>query len=140
MALRDNRDILLKAEDVLKAKLKVKEAMAGFLPTLNFTGTRTNTRDYYPKNISQSATQTTLKQYLYKGGKTVNTLRYNEYNEAVRNSILDKTRLDIALNVKKAFYTLLLAKEFARLNQEILQNTQGHLEAMKIRLENGQSS
>ncbi len=140
IALRDNRDILLKAEDLNKAKFKISEAKAGLLPTLNFTGGWTKTRGYYAKDIAQTTTQTTLKQYLYKGGKTINTIRQNEYKWEVSQALLDKTKLETVLTVQKAFYTLLLAAEFANLNQGILENTRQHLEFLKARYQNGQAS
>lgn len=140
IALRDNRDILLKDEDVKKAKFKIAEAQANLFPTLNFTGSWTETREYYSKDISQTPTQTTLKQYLYKGGKIINTIKYNGYNFEVAQAILDKTKLETVLNVKKAFYTLLLAAEFADLNKAIMDNTKEHLDFIKARYENGQVS
>lgn len=45
IALRDNREVLLNAEDIKKAKAKIAEAKAGLLPTLNFTGGWTDTGD-----------------------------------------------------------------------------------------------
>ena len=44
------------------------------------------------------------------------------------------------LNISKAFYTLLLANEFANLNKGILDNTQAHLNALQARYKNGQAS
>lgn len=141
IGLRDNRDILLKSEDVKKAKAKIKEAEAGFLPTLSFTGGWTQTRDYYPnKDIGQTSTQATLKQYLFKGGKTINTLLMNKSKLEVAKAILDKTKLEIILNLKKAFYTLLLANEFSGLNKSISDNSQQHLDSLKERYNNGQVS
>ncbi len=140
IALRGNRDILLKTEDLKKAKLKIAEARADLFPTLNFTSSLTETKGYYAKGLTQAATQTTLKQYLYKGGETINTIKYNGYKFEVSRAILDKTKLEVALNVKKAFYTLLLANEFANLNKGILENTQGHLEMQQARYANGQVS
>jgi outer membrane protein TolC len=137
IALRDNRDVLLKAEDVRKAKLKIAEAQAGLFPTLNFTGSWTDTRGYYSTNSSQTITQTTLKQYLYKGGETVNTIEQNKYKLKVSQALLDKTKLKTILTVKKAFYTLLLAAEFANLNKGILDNTREHLDSIKTRYKNG---
>jgi outer membrane protein len=138
-ALRDNRDILLKEEDVKKAKLKIAEAEAGLFPTLNFTGSWTETRGYYAKDLAQATTQATLKQYLYKGGETVNTIKYNGYKFEVSQAILDKTKLDTLLSVEKAFYTLLLAKELTRLNQAIVENTQEHRDFIKERYKSGQA-
>jgi len=140
IALRDNRDILLKGEDVKKAKLKIAEAEASLFPALSFTGGWTDTRGSYSKDLTQSTTQATLKQYLYKGGKIINTIRLNEHGLTVAQAILDKTKLEMVLNVKKAFYTLLLANEFVDLNKGILDNTQGHLDFLVQRYANGQAS
>jgi outer membrane protein TolC len=140
LALRDSRDILLKAEDVKKAKSKIAEAYAGLFPALSFTGNWSNTRGFYSKDISSTTTQATLKQYLYKGGRTINTIEYNEYKLAVAQAILDKTKLEAILNVKKAFYTLLLAKEFANLNKAILENSKRHIDFIQERYKEGQAS
>jgi len=139
-ALRDNRDILLVTEEVKKAKLKIAEVEAGLFPTLNFTGSWTQTRGYYTKDLSQATTQATLKQYLYKGGKTINTIKYNGYKFEVNQAMLDKTKLDTLLSVEKAFYTLLLAKELNKLNQAIVENTKEHLNFIKERYKSGQAS
>ncbi len=140
IALRDNRDILLKTEDVKKAKEKIAEAEAGFLPTLNFTGTWSDTKGYYSKDLAQTSTQTTFKEYLYKGGKTINTIEQKKYDLEVAGALLDKTKLETVLNVKKAFYTLLLAQEFCDLNKSIVENIQEHLGSIKERYKNGQAS
>ncbi|MCX5703670.1 MAG: TolC family protein [Candidatus Omnitrophica bacterium] len=140
IALRDNRDVLLKTGDVIKAKAKIAEVNASLFPTLNFTGAWTDTRGLYSKDLGQSTAQLTLKQYLYKGGEAINTIEQNKYKAQVSTSLLDKTKLELILNVKKAFYTLLLAKEFASLNQGILENTREHLNFIKERYQYGQAS
>ncbi len=140
VALRENRDILLKSEEIKKAKEKIAEAQASLFPTLSFTGSWTDTQGYYAKDLAQATTQTTLKQYLYKGGETINTIKQKQDNFEVTKSLLDKTKLEAVLNVKKAFYTLLLANEFSNLNKGILENTQEHLKTQQARYANGQAS
>jgi len=140
IALRDNRDVLLKAEDLEKAKARVAEAKAGLFPSLNFTGSWTNTAGLYAKDLSQSTAQATLKQYLYKGGKTVNTIRQNKYKQEVSAALLDKVRLETALCVTKAFYTLVLARELVSLNKAIADNTREHLDSVRERYKSGQAS
>ncbi len=140
LALRDNRDVLLKVEDLKKAKLKIAEAQASLFPAVSFTASWTDTRGLYAKDLTQSTTQTSLKQYLYKGGKTINTIKQKQDNFEVTKSLLDKTKLEAVLNVKKAFYTLLLANEFSNLNKGILENTQEHLKTQQARYANGQAS
>ncbi|MDD4909126.1 MAG: TolC family protein [Candidatus Omnitrophica bacterium] len=140
IALRDNRDIRLKAQDVENAKLKIAEARSGLLPALSFTGTWNDTRGYYAKDIAQTTTQTTLKQYLYKGGKTINTIKQKENEFEVSQALLDKEKLELALDINKSFYTLALADEFAYVNQKILENIRVHLAVAKERYKNGQAS
>jgi len=139
-ALRDNRGILLKIEDIKKVKEKIAESKAGLLPTLNFTGSWTDTRGYYTRDLAQTTTQTTLKQYLYKGGEVINTIRYNNDKLEVAQAILDKTRLELVLDVTTSFYALLLGGEFAQLNKEILENAQEHLNSLLLRYKNGEVS
>jgi outer membrane protein TolC len=140
LALRDNRDILIKQEDLKSAKEKVKEAQASLFPSLNATSSWTDTIGYYSKNSTNVSNQITLKQYLYRSGKTFNTINQNRYKENVSRAILDKTILETVLAVKEAFYTLLLTKEYARLNEKILENTKQHLESIQSRYANGQAS
>jgi len=140
VALRDNHDVLLKAEDLKKAKLKISESRSSFLPTLNFVASRTDMRGYYSKDLVETNTQTTLKQYLYKGGKTWNTLQRDEYGLNVKEALLNKAKIETVLNVKKAFCTLLLAINFADLNKVILENTKAHIEVTRERYKKGQAS
>ncbi|MFH0838657.1 MAG: TolC family protein [Candidatus Omnitrophota bacterium] len=140
LALRNNRDVLLKAEDVKKAKEKIAEAEAARLPSLTVSAGESETRGYYSKELTQTSTQTTLKQYLYKGGKTASTIKQNEYKSEVSGALLDKTKLDVTLSVKKAFYTLLLSEEFVHLNKSIVDNTKEHLSTVRERYKSGQAS
>lgn len=140
LGLRANREVLLKDEDVKKAKLKIAEAKAALLPSLNFNGNWIDTRGLYLKDIASVSAQATLKQYLYTGAKITNTIKENEYKLAVAEALFDKTKLETVLNVKKTFFTLLLSKEFTDLNKAILENTSQHLESLKARYKTGQAS
>jgi len=140
IALRENRDVLLKVEELKKAKLKIKEAKASLFPTLDLAGGWTFMKEYYAKDLSSNSIQTTLKQYLYRGGKTINTIEQNEYKTAVAQALLDKTKLDTILSVQKAFYTLLLAKDFTSLNKTIVENTKEHIKVVRARYGSGQAS
>ncbi len=140
LALRDNRNVLIKQEELKSAKEKVKEVQASLLPSLNATSSWTDTIGYYSKNSTNVSNQITLKQYLYRSGKAFNTIDQNKYKESVSRAILDKTILETTLAVKEAFYTLLLTKEYARLNEKILENTRQHLEFIQNRYANGQAS
>lgn len=140
IALRDNRLILLKTQDVEKAKLKIAEAQSGLFPSVDFTGGWSYTAGYYDKDISQTASQFTFKQYLYQGGKVINGIKYDGYKFEVTRALLDKAKLETMLGVYKAYYTLLLSSDFVGLNSEILKNSRGHLEYMRARYDKGESS
>ncbi len=140
ISLRDNRDVLLKEEDVKKAKIKIAEAKAALLPEVNFTSNWADTRGYYLKDVSQFSNQASLRQYLYKGGKTVNTIEEDKYKFAVAQAVLDKTKSELVLNIKTAFYSFVLANDFADLNKAIVENIKGHLEFIEARYKSGQSS
>ena len=118
IALRDNRQVRLQIEEVQKAKAKINEAKASLWPTLNVSGGWNDTRGYFSKDINQATTQATLKQTLYNGGNIVNTIKKNKDNLEVVQAVLDETKLNLIGNVKKAFYTLLIAREFVQLNQK----------------------
>ncbi len=140
IALRSNPDILLKTEDLKKAKLKIAEANSGLFPVLSLTGSWTDTRGFYSKDLSQATAGATLKQYLYKGGKVINTIRQSQGDFIVTQALLDKEKLEAVLSVKEAFYAFLLAEKFAVLNKSILENTEAHLDFIKERYAGGQAS
>jgi outer membrane protein len=140
LALRDNRDILLGAEEVKKAKLKIAESHANLLPSVSLSSSLSDTRGYYAKDISQTSAGASAKLYLYRGGKTINTIKYNRFNLEVVEALLDKAKLETLLQVKKAFYTLLLAKEYSRLNKDILDNTLAYFEMINARYASGEAS
>ena len=49
-------------------------------------------------------------------------------------------KLETILSVKKSFYTLLLANQYAELNKNILKNTKGHLDFIEARYKSGLAS
>ena len=140
LALRDNRDIRLKTEEVKKARLKIAEAKAGLLPSISLSSGWTNTRGYYAKDTSETSAGSSAKLYLYRGGKTINTIKYNNFNFEVATALLDKAKLETLLKVEKAFYTLLLVQEYGQLNKNILDNTLAYFEMINARYLNGQAS
>lgn len=140
IAIRDNRDALLKAEDVKKAQAKINEARAQLYPSLSTTATLGRSRGYYAKDFSSLNYQVTAEQNLFKSGKMLGTIAYYEYLAGAQKAALDKTKIEIILNVKKSFYTLLLAYRFAHLNKRIVQNAKDHLKFMTQRYQHGQAS
>lgn len=140
VALRDNREILLNQEKLNQAVLKIKEAQGSFFPEVNVKGASEYTRGLYKKDILNYSFQAGLKHYLYKGGKSVNTLKQNQYKKEIQQAVLEENISETILRVKKAFWTLLFSREFTRLNRQILENRKLHLEAYLERYNKGEAS
>jgi outer membrane protein TolC len=140
IGLRDNRVVLINAGDVLKAKQKIREARAGLFPSLSVTGEWADTRELYSKDTGQTTARASLKQPLYTGGRTINTIQMNKYGLVAAQSVLDRTKLELALNIRKAFFTLLLARDLRDVNKKILKNTQEHVDSLSERYRGGQAS
>ncbi|TBR15004.1 TolC family protein, partial [bacterium] len=140
LALRNNRDVLLKTEDVKTAKENIQAAKSGLFPSASFTGGMSDTRGLYSKDVTQSSTQLSLKQYLYQSGKTANTIKQSKDKLLVSEALLDKERLEITLKVRKAFFTLLLSQGLAELNKSIMSNSQKHIMALEEQYANGHQS
>lgn len=140
IALRDNKDILLNQEKLTQAKAAIGEAGSGFLPEFNLNSYATRTRGLYRKDINAYSFQAGLKQYIYRGGKSANTLKQARYKADAQEQGLAKAIDEIILEVKKTFYTLLMAKELAGMNGKILENSGRHLESALLRYEKGEAS
>jgi outer membrane protein len=140
IGLRDNRDILMKAQDVEKAKLKISEAQAAIFPTLKYTGSWFYTAGLYTKDIGQTSSQITLKQYIYRGGRIINSIKYSDYKLEVVQSLLDKAKLERIFDFSQAYYTLLLSNFYVELNKAILENSRQHLDYINARYKNGEVS
>ena len=140
IALRDNREILLDQEELAKAGHKIQEAKSAYLPEVKITSGSTYTRGLYRKDINSYSFQAGLKQYLYQGGKAANTLKQAKYEQQAQEAALEKSLAAVIKDVKKSFYAFLIAREFAGLNQRVLENQFAHLEAIKEKQAKGEAS
>jgi outer membrane protein TolC len=140
IALRDNRDVLLGVESIEKAKWKVREAWSQILPTLNFSIDRDVTQELRDKPYDSTLIDANLKQVIFKSGKIINAIKQNEYKREVEAALLDKTKIELVFNVKKAFCTLVLADYFYDLNKKIFQNTEQHYNVTIKRYAKGEAS
>ncbi|MDX6768155.1 MAG: TolC family protein [Elusimicrobiota bacterium] len=116
-------------QDVIIAEQRVKEAKFQFLPEVGLQASATKYDARYPFALSEDfrsillfpSTQENIfsgrgymRMSLYEGQRGMNTLRLARaaYQQALSNR--DSVRLDLALQVKEAFYRLLYAQEAAR--------------------------
>lgn len=140
LALRDNRDVLLKAQDVKKAQARIEESQGILWPSVTGGGSVARTNELYSKDYTSYGSQVSLKQYLYRGGKTINTIQQNKDKKEVSQAVLDRTQQEIRQKVKRTFYTLIFSQRFTDLNRQIVDNTQKHLVTLEARYQAGQVS
>jgi len=140
IALRANRDVLMKTEDVEKARVRIAEAQAALRPGVNAAAGWSRTAELYTKDIGTWSWQVGVSQLLYSGGKVVNALRASEYTFTATEAALDVAKQNLILNVKKNFYAVVLADELLAVNKGILDNTREHLDLALVRYKNGQAS
>ena len=140
IALRDNREVLLNQEKLHQAKLEIEEAKSAFLPEINLNSTAARSRGLYRKDITNYSFQAGMKQYLYRGGKSVNTLKQARDEENVQAAVFDRAISDVILRVKGAFFAISLAKEFTRLNKTIFENAREHFETASSRYKKGEAA
>lgn len=156
LALRQNPFYLAEKAKEDQASAMVREAFAGFLPSLTAQGTHILdkkvltvempslfgmpaqkfkldfTRDY---QLSLS-----LSVPLYAGGRIQSGYRQANFNlEATREAIRQSMQ-DTVFNVKKTFYGYLLALKFADVAQEAVDLAEKHLKNVKSLFEVGMAS
>jgi len=140
IALRDNRDVSLSAQEAKKAKYKISESRGALVPSLDLNMSEEVTQRIRPKAYKSTYIQAELNWVVFDGFKNINNIKLNEYNKEVKDALLDKAKLETALNVKTAYSTLVLAKDFSGVNKRAMDNSAMHLAALEERFKSGQAS
>jgi len=157
MALRQNPFHLAAQEKVYQARSQVRQAVAGFLPTLNASGTDTLDEKLFtlefpsmvpgepPQRISIDFTKDYQMAFsfglpLFAGGRL--TAGYKQANLGVKSS-QESVRLseqETVFNAKRAFYGYLLAREFSAVADEALRLAEDFMKNVKNLYEVGMAS
>lgn len=113
-------------QDVIIAESRVTESQLRFLPELGLQASATKYKALYPFALSQDFRNILLfpskdpniysgRGYfnlpLYEGGRTMNTYRLALAAQKQALASRDSVKMDLTLQVKEAFYKLLLAQE-----------------------------
>jgi outer membrane protein TolC len=137
MALRQNPFHLAAQEKVAQARAQVRQAASGFLPSLNAQGTDTLDEKLFvlefpslvPGQPPQRFSIDFTKDYqmalsfglpLYAGGRLTAGYRQAGYGLQASRESVRLSEQETVFNVKRAFYSYLLAKEFAAVADESL--------------------
>jgi len=157
MALRQNPFFLATQEKEVQAKAGVRQAVSGFLPSLNAQGTDTLDEKLFvlefpslipgepPQRISIDFT----KDYqmalgfslpLFAGGRLVAGYKQANYGLQASRESVRLSEQETIFNVKKAFYGYLLAREFSSVAEEALALAEKFRENVKNLYEVGMAS
>ena len=157
LALEQNPLYLAEKAKEEGAAAMVKQAVSSLLPSLN--GQATDVLDknvftvqlpaFYPGMSAQNVKLDFTRTYqlalnfqvpLYAGGRLVSGYKQAGYNlESTRESIR-RTRQDVVYNVKKAFYSVLLARKFVDVSEEAVGLAEKHLKNVRAMFDAGMSS
>jgi len=142
MALRQNPFYLATQEKVAQAKAQVRQAASGFLPTLNAQGTDTLDEKLFvlefpslvPGQPPQRFSIDFTRDYqmalsfglpLFTGGRLTAGYKQANYGLQATREGVRLSEQETVFNVKRAFYTYLLAKEFSTVADESLALAEG---------------
>lgn len=157
LALRQNPFYQAARAKEDQASAGLKEAVSGFLPTLNASGTDVLDKKVFsiefpsmvpgepPTKVKFDFTRAytvTLNFSLpvYSGGRLVAGYKTAKYNLDATREAIRQTRQETVFNVKKAFYGYLLARNFAAVAEESVTLAEKHQANVKNLFDVGMAS
>jgi len=155
-ALEFNPDLLDAAEAIDQAESGITQARSGYFPQLNFRGSYNFLEKTQTVGLPDPGTGETvemeldftryytfqffLNQPLYTGGRLSSSYNIARYGETMAETDLERRRADVALDVARAFYALILSREAVTVAQEAIDNASEFLRVVKARYETGEAS
>ncbi len=157
MALAQNPYHLASGKKVDAAQSRVKEAFAGFFPSISAQGLKTLDEKVFelefPSIIPGETAQTVefdftrdyqfsfaLSVPIFTGGRLVGGLKQANNNLKSSREVLRQSKHQTIFNTKKAFYGILLAREFVQVSEEAVAVSEKLYNNIKIQYEVGLSS
>ena len=142
-----NSDLLKAArEQVIQSEIKLKDAIAGYYPTLNFESENGRTQasnineNKFYRYYSDRNYKFILNQNLYSGGDTTNTIKSIE-----KKLDLEKTRYQIVLQEEitkaiKAYFDVVFSYRTVLASENNMKNLNKILEIVQVKYDNGAAS
>jgi outer membrane protein len=157
LALFQNPTYLAAEERVEGAESKIREAMAGFFPSLSVSGLRTLKEkimvlefpSFIPGEPPQRVELDFTRDYqasfslsipLFVGGQLKSGFKQAKYNHLSSEESRRQSEHMTVFNTKRAFYGYLLAQEFVRVAEEAVSVAEKHLKNVQMMYEVGMSS
>ncbi len=149
-ALDNNRNLKAAEKGVQLADIKIREAKAKYDPQLSYQGIVTRMDQATVMQLGPVSVKMADKiiqdhkinysQALYTSNRVeYGKLMAEKYKEAAVFAV-DSARVNLVYNVKKAFYDLLLAKEFVKVSKESVELIAAHVQTVKNRFNAGTAS
>ena len=157
LALSQNPSHQAAEERVEGAKSMIKEAAAGFFPSLSATGLRTLKEKVFtlefpsfipgepPQKVEMDFTRdnqfsVSLSVPLFTGGRLSSGYKQAKYNHLSTEESRRQSEYITVYNTKRAFFGVLLAKEFVKVSDEAVSVAEKHLQNVKSLYEVGMAS
>ncbi len=157
LALSQNPSHLASEERVEGAKSMIKEATAGFFPSLSATGLRNLKEKVFilefpsfipgepPQEVEMDFTRDnqlsfSLSVPLYTGGRLASGYKQAKYNHLSTEESMKQSEYMTVFNTKRAFFGVLLAHEFVKVSEEAVSVAEKHLRNVKTMYEVGMAS
>ena len=156
-ALSQNPSHLASEERVEGARSMIKEASAGFFPSLSATGLRSLKEKVFslefpsfipgepPQKVEMDFTRDnqfsfSLSVPIYTGGRLASGYKQAKYNHLSTEESLRQSEYMTVFNTKRAFFGVLLAQEFVKVSEEAVIVAEKHVHNVKTLFEVGMAS
>jgi outer membrane protein TolC len=138
VALANNREILVAKEKIEETRQRIREAEAGYLPTINLGGTYTHLNEAPSMSIpgygsiemgktDNYLSEFSISQPLYTSGRLSYASKQANFGYQKAQEDLNNAQNKITFQVKKAFYGVLLAQENVKVTEKALGQAERHL-------------
>jgi outer membrane protein TolC len=147
LALKYQPNLQASQASIEAQKARVEQALAAYYPQINFSAsynTATNnfftvgggTAGFARNNYSWTFSDIfsmgpTVNQLIYDFGRTANTVKISRENTRASEMDRDTVRLNVVLNVKQAYYSVLQALALIQVAEETLTQNQKRLDQAK---------
>jgi outer membrane protein len=147
LALKYQPNLQASQASIEAQKARVEQALAAYYPQINFNATyNTATNNFLTvgggtagvarNNSSWTfsdifAMGPTVNQLIYDFGRTANTVKINRENTRASEMDRDTVRLNVVLNVKQAYYSVLQTLALIQVAEETLNQNQKRLDQAK---------
>jgi outer membrane protein len=154
LALSNNQDLKIAQERILESKGRKQEAFGNFLPTLSASGSYTRLKEsprmsVFFGGMEQTfelgpdylySTQLTLRQPLFAWWKIYHGDKQARLDYRLVNEEYKQVRNNLIFDVKRAFYNLLLARQFVVIAEDAVGVTDSHYKTTRALYKEGRVS